>query len=797
MLCYERQDEYALSTFHNQAVVRLGVCFFMGSYFLWTGYVDHPLYLAFVAYTLILLWHTASVSRSHPTIVASALALDVAFTFLGLIITEDSGSFLFIFLIQIAFGYAIRFGRLYLWATTSFSCTGILCLHYFSEHWASRQHLLISYFFGVPFIALYIDFLTTRLREAKELAEQNASKRSDLLVFVSHDIRTKLQALLNIASSASSLSTDPSVRGRIRLLMQGIGSLARVTSQMIEAQGKDGVSNLDLDDETNFPLWMAEVLAIYTESMGTNGIHLHFRAEKQYPHAIRFDAICAERLLSNILSNAVRYAAHGSIKVILPDRPNGQVNKMLTVRIENSVVLRETIAPQIDSSFYGSGLGLLGCRRLAATARGTFSSNLLDEHRYVSEFSLPYTEMSGRHDLTTACESAILISSRPRLYAALKHALPSNFRLNRPTASPTPPRPGTASSEVALFIDATESLEFIQTELGALPIAQNRVAIGIGGVIHNLTVGHGSTPILIPKNPNVLECLVAANLVGLVGEFSDSNSNFSPAEIQPLLIDQTILIIDDNTANAKLLASKLTTLGASVRVANTVDACRQLCEEAMPSVIIFDWLLGAETGEDIIRQVKRFGDPGPILVLLSASDQRSVSESAYFGQVNLFVQRPVTIDEFISKLCIVLHDGMADSVPPPDKTADAETELLHFNPKVYEELLSQGVKADEVCGILRHLQNDACEVVRTLEGSHSTMPDSEWRKALHSLCGLCDSGGAEVLSSLVCRISSTEGSSDDTSAPESRRLLVDQLTEEWAIVESKIEQFASKISTGL
>jgi chemotaxis family two-component system response regulator Rcp1 len=119
-------------------------------------------------------------------------------------------------------------------------------------------------------------------------------------------------------------------------------------------------------------------------------------------------------------------------------------------------------------------------------------------------------------------------------------------------------------------------------------------------------------------------------------------------------VKRTILLVDDNKADAELVKRSLSTgPGAPTLLvaSDGVEALRMLRETsfhtALPDLILLDLNLPRKTGLQVLAEFKE--DPAlrhiPVVVLSSSNSERDVS-SAYGLHANCFLTKPMDLDGF-------------------------------------------------------------------------------------------------------------------------------------------------------
>ena len=80
----------------------------------------------------------------------------------------------------------------------------------------------------------------------------------------------------------------------------------------------------------------------------------------------------------------------------------------------------------------------------------------------------------------------------------------------------------------------------------------------------------------------------------------------------------SVLAIDDDSGDLKLLEihlGRISSLEISFTAAKSWDEASELMENNSIDIIFIDYLLGAETGGDIVKAIRDSGDERPIILL--------------------------------------------------------------------------------------------------------------------------------------------------------------------------------------
>jgi signal transduction histidine kinase len=215
-----------------------------------------------------------------------------------------------------------------------------------------------------------VDHATQALREQKEAAERANSAKSRFLAAASHDLRQPMHAL-SLLVTAAQLETDPVVQALIiRRIENGTAALSDLLNSLLDISRLDGGGVQVRQQDFCLESLMHRLQDTYQSLAEEKGLDLMIRPTKACTCS---DPALLERILGNLLSNAIRYTPSGGA-VYVAVRPRGQ-DWLIQVRDNGPGIARqdqETIFqefvqlsnPQRDRSL-GLGLGLAIVQRLA------------------------------------------------------------------------------------------------------------------------------------------------------------------------------------------------------------------------------------------------------------------------------------------------------------------------------------------------------------------------------------------------------------------------------------------------
>ena len=214
-----------------------------------------------------------------------------------------------------------------------------------------------------------VDNATQALREQKDAAERANSAKSRFLAAASHDLRQPMHAL-SLLVSAAQRETDPAAQSVIiRRIETGTSALSDLLNSLLDISRLDGGGVQVRQEDFALDSLMHRLQDTYQGLAEEKGLELLIRPTKACTHS---DPALLERIVGNLLSNAIRYTPSGGA-VYVAVRPRGQ-EWVIQVRDngpgiplqDQETIFQEFVQlsnPQRDRSL-GLGLGLAIVQRL-------------------------------------------------------------------------------------------------------------------------------------------------------------------------------------------------------------------------------------------------------------------------------------------------------------------------------------------------------------------------------------------------------------------------------------------------
>jgi signal transduction histidine kinase/CheY-like chemotaxis protein len=236
---------------------------------------------------------------------------------------------------------------------------------------------------------------------ARRAAEAASRAKTQFFAAASHDLRQPLHAMGLFAEALRQRSRDPEVAGLVNSINESVDALEGLFGELLDITRID-TGGVDVNPA---PVRMRELFARlrlhFEPTAFEKGLMLSFRGDQ---HVAQADPVLLERVLRNLVSNAIRYTDDGG--VLVSCRP---FQGRLRVQVwDSGIGISDASLPRIFDEFYqvhstralephqrkGLGLGLAIVKRLAALMEAPLTVRSRVGHGTVFTLELPVGKAS-------------------------------------------------------------------------------------------------------------------------------------------------------------------------------------------------------------------------------------------------------------------------------------------------------------------------------------------------------------------------------------------------------------------
>lgn len=224
-------------------------------------------------------------------------------------------------------------------------------------------------------------------QDRAEKAEEQMHRQGQVLATVSHELRTPLGAIINLAEILTVTELDECQNDYATSLKNSATGLLHVLNDLLDHSRLESGKCELAADTFNIRKLIDEVVDIQAVQCREKGLALRLDVASSMPEELYGDAPRIRQVLLNLLNNAVKFTASGTIDLSVGISGAGKPHRVVEFSVKDtgiglSEALRDRIfAPyvqadeNISTRFGGTGLGLSICRQLVLMMDGDIGYN--------------------------------------------------------------------------------------------------------------------------------------------------------------------------------------------------------------------------------------------------------------------------------------------------------------------------------------------------------------------------------------------------------------------------------------
>ncbi|WP_165793366.1 ATP-binding protein [Yoonia maritima] len=241
---------------------------------------------------------------------------------------------------------------------------------------------------------------TVELSNALEKAEAASTTRSRFVATMSHEIRTPLGGLLGMIELLTNDETNPSKLELLKYAHTSGEALNRIVNDVLDFSKMDAGVFVFEEEHVDIRALSDSIMALTRSNPKGAGRTILTKIDRSVPPLFLGDATRIHQVISNLVSNALRYSIEGPVilRAKAMPAPNGV---LLRVEVEDFGIGIESdqidnlfkdfsqISTSLTAAAQGTGLGLAICKRIVEGCGGVIGVESTPQSGSTFWFELP------------------------------------------------------------------------------------------------------------------------------------------------------------------------------------------------------------------------------------------------------------------------------------------------------------------------------------------------------------------------------------------------------------------------
>lgn len=225
--------------------------------------------------------------------------------------------------------------------------------------------------------------INTRIRQLKEAQEIDNKARTEFTANVTHELRTPVNGIKGHIQALKEIVENEEQQKIMDVILYCCENMYSIISNILDYSKLDAGKLVLEEQEFDFYKMMDNVIATHTATVNKKDLKLNVYVDEKIPGMLIGDELRINRILNNLISNAIKFTSVGyiSVSVNKTAQVNDEIELFFMVKDTGIGMTQEEQKKlfqsysQVDASitrrFGGTGLGLMITKQLVEMMNGS------------------------------------------------------------------------------------------------------------------------------------------------------------------------------------------------------------------------------------------------------------------------------------------------------------------------------------------------------------------------------------------------------------------------------------------
>lgn len=225
--------------------------------------------------------------------------------------------------------------------------------------------------------------IDTRIRQMKEAQENENRARTEFTANITHELRTPVNGIKGHILSLMDVTENEEQRRIMDVILYCCENMTSIISNILDFSKLDAGKLVLEEAEFDFYKMMDNVIATHTANVNKKELKMNVFVDENIPRMLIGDELRLNRILNNLISNAIKFTSVGYITVSVNKtmQVNDEIELFFLVKDTGIGISKEEQSrlfksySQVDASitrrFGGTGLGLVITKQLVEMMNGS------------------------------------------------------------------------------------------------------------------------------------------------------------------------------------------------------------------------------------------------------------------------------------------------------------------------------------------------------------------------------------------------------------------------------------------